>query len=48
MKTVIIPKGNVPNLADVDDAVRQQLEFVPAENITTVLNTALLNPIQPV
>lgn len=47
MKTVIIPKGNVPNLAEVDDAVRQQLAFVPAENIKTVLDTALLHPIQP-
>ena len=47
MKTVIIPKGNVPNISEVDDAVRQQIEFVPADNITTVLKTALINPLRP-
>lgn len=45
MRTVIIPKGNVPNVAEVDDAVRAGLEFVPADTISTVLQAALTDPV---
>ena len=50
LKTVIIPKRNEPDLEDVDETVRNGLEFVTAENLETVLKTALVSvpePIQP-
>ncbi len=42
IKTVIIPIDNKPDLEEVDDAVKNNLEFVFAENLTDVLDTALL------
>ncbi|MGN0666685.1 MAG: endopeptidase La [Huintestinicola sp.] len=42
MKTVIIPAGNKGDLDDVDDAVKNGVEFVLAEKITDVLDTALV------
>ncbi len=41
VKTVIIPKGNVPDLEEIDPNVRAQLQFVPAETIDDVLAEAL-------
>ena len=43
MKTVIIPKGNEPDLDDIDPAVRQNLEFIFAEHIDDVLPIAFAN-----
>lgn len=39
--TVIIPKQNESNLAEIDAVVRDNVKFVPADSIRTVLNTAL-------
>ena len=39
--TVIIPKDNERDLQEIDQTVRKALNFVTAENIETVLNTAL-------
>ena len=41
MKTVIIPKGNAGDLDDVDETVKENVNFVLAETLTDVLNTAL-------
>ncbi len=41
IKTVIIPKANVPDLDEIDPIVASQLTFVPAERVETVLETAL-------
>ena len=41
MKTVIIPKDNVPDLAEIDDTVRENLEFVPVTRLDQVWNRAL-------
>ncbi len=41
VKTVIIPKGNVADLEEIDPAVRDQLSFVPAEMVEDVLAEAL-------
>lgn len=41
-KLVIIPIENKPDLYEIDDAVRAQLEFVPAKTITDVLDVALV------
>ncbi|MBQ8613753.1 MAG: endopeptidase La [Ruminiclostridium sp.] len=40
-KTVIFPKENEPDLDDVDDVVKENISFIPAENIATVLDNAL-------
>lgn len=42
IKTVIIPIDNKPDLEEVDEAVKNNIEFVFAENLTDVLDTALL------
>ena len=42
IKTVIIPIDNKPDLEEVDDVVKNNIEFVFAENLTDVLDTALL------
>lgn len=44
IKTVCIPKENVPDLEEVDDVVKANIRFVPAEDIATVLETALVLP----
>ena len=44
MKTVLIPKDNEPDLYEVDDEVKKNLPFLPMQNLTQVLNAALLKP----
>ncbi len=41
IKTVIVPKDNDPDLEEVDNAVKDSVRFVLAENIKDVLDTAL-------
>lgn len=41
IKTVLMPKGNVPDLEEIDEAVKSSVRFIPAENLTEVLDTAL-------
>lgn len=43
IKTVIIPSKNVPDLEEVDEVVKQNINFVPAETLETVLKIALAN-----
>lgn len=43
--TVIIPRANEKDLTEIDQTVRKALNFVLAENVDTVLETAL-NPTQ--
>lgn len=43
IKTVIIPAANKPDLEEVDDVVKEAIEFVCTERITDVLDTALIN-----
>lgn len=42
IKTVVIPKANLADLHELSPVVRDALTFVPAEEITTVLDCALL------
>ncbi len=44
IKTVIIPKDNKSDLDEVDEVVKNSIEFVFADNIKTVLDTALVRP----
>ncbi len=41
IRTVIIPKDNERDLEEIDQTVRKALNFVTAQNIDTVLDTAL-------
>ncbi|MDO4155631.1 MAG: endopeptidase La [Oscillospiraceae bacterium] len=43
LKTVIIPKRNEPDLEDVDETVKNSIQFVTAETLETVLKTALVS-----
>ena len=42
IKTVIVPKANMPDLEEVDEKVKEGLEFVFAEKISDVLDAALV------
>lgn len=42
IKTVIIPKDNIPDLEEIDSVVKDAIKFVPANHIETVLETALI------
>ena len=46
MKTVIVPAENEPDLQDIDPIVRENVEFVIAETMDTVLQTALRHPVK--
>ena len=41
IRTVIIPKANERDLGEIDPVVRRALNFVTAETVDTVLETAL-------
>ena len=41
-KTVIIPSANKPDLEEVDDVVKNAIEFVYADTLEDVLDTALI------
>lgn len=43
MKTVIIPYDNIKDLEEVDDVVKEKVEFKPVKHITEVLETAIYN-----
>ncbi len=42
MKTVIIPRDNWKDLEEIDQTVRKQLVFIPAQSMETVLEHALI------
>lgn len=44
VKTVCIPKENAPDIDELDEVVKQNVRFVAAEDISTVLETALVMP----
>lgn len=43
MKTVVIPADNEPDLAEIDEIVRDKIHFVSAGHLDTVLRTALVS-----
>lgn len=47
IKTVIIPKQNEADINDIPESVRKELNFVTADYIDTVLQTALCKNSQP-
>ncbi len=40
---VIIPYGNAPDIAEIDDAVKKKVNFIPVKYIDEVLEIALIN-----
>ena len=44
IRTVLIPAANEPDLAELDETVRNAIHFIPCENVETVLETALIPP----
>ena len=48
VKTVLIPKDNEKDLAEIPDNVKQGLEIIPVETADEVLKLALTEPVQPV
>jgi ATP-dependent Lon protease len=48
VKTVLIPKDNEKDLADIPDNVKSGLEIVPASTVDEVLQRALTRPLKPV
>ncbi len=44
VKTVCIPKENEPDIDELDEVVKQNVKFVVAEDISTVLDAALVMP----
>lgn len=45
LRTVILPKRNEKDLDDLPASVREQLALVPADHVSTVLDTALAPPV---
>lgn len=41
IEVVLLPEENMPDLADVDQVVKENVRFVPAKQVHTVLETAL-------
>jgi len=41
MHTIILPKGNVRDLDEIPESLRRELEFVPADTMTEVIQRAL-------
>ena len=48
MKTVLIPAENVPDLAEVDSVVKDNVTFIPVKRVDTVLETAMLHMPRPI
>ena len=48
LKTVIIPKDNEKDLAEIPDTVRRGLEIVPLATVDEVLEHALTKPLVPI
>lgn len=45
IRTVIIPADNQRDLEEIDQTVRSHLNFIPASSVDTVLNAALIPPV---
>ncbi|MCH5298306.1 MAG: endopeptidase La [Ruminococcus sp.] len=45
VKTVFIPKDNLPDLEEIDPVVKEAINFIPADDFTDVLLNATVEPI---
>lgn len=42
IKTIIIPNDNAADIAEIDDAVKENINFIPVETLSEVFDTALI------
>ena len=42
VKRVFIPHDNIPDIDEVDEKVRENLEFIPVQYVTDIIDRALL------
>jgi ATP-dependent Lon protease len=47
LKTIIIPQQNQPDFEEIPKKIRQQMRFIAADLMETVLEAALLDPVPP-
>ena len=43
VKTVFIPKENIPDLDEVDETVRANVEFIPVSYVSDIIDAALIS-----
>lgn len=43
IKTIIIPKGNIKDLDDIPETVKNDVKYIPVEKVDQVINEALLS-----
>lgn len=48
IKTVLIPKDNEKDLAEIPDNVTSELEIIPVQDVDTVLGHALVSELEPI
>ena len=48
VKTVLIPKENAKDLADIPDNVKSALEIIPVSTVDEVLALTLTRPLTPI
>ena len=48
LKTVLIPKENVKDLSEIPENVKGDLEIIPVEDVTEVLDKALTRTLTPI
>jgi ATP-dependent Lon protease len=48
VKTVLIPKDNAKDLADIPDNVKSALEIIPVSTVDEVLALTLTGPLTPI
>lgn len=41
ISTVVIPYGNIPDVEEIDDAVKKKIQFIPVKNVDEVIDVAL-------
>ena len=44
IRIVIIPQNNLPDIAEIDSVVKENVEFIPVDNIEKVLSVMLVKP----
>ena len=42
IKTIVIPKGNMKDLDDIPDTVKEEVNYIPVEKVDQVINEALV------
>ena len=43
IKTIVIPKGNIKDLDDIPDEVKNDIKYIPVEKVDQVIQEAIIN-----